>query len=135
MKHALDLLITFVIARPELLEQLYDYEKKNGWIERLLLAAQGRKIRQATSNAMLRLAQQISDESLEKLGTEAPAKHFLEALLSILPGITSYAQTCQQVLFNIQLAFPSTYKLYFPISTSVYYAVCSKMIELVWIRV
>jgi hypothetical protein len=81
----------------ELLEQLYDYEKQDGWVERLLLAAPVRKIRQAAANDMLRLSQQVESEALQKLGAEPPAKHFLEALLSILPGITSYSATCQQV--------------------------------------
>lgn len=106
VKHALDLLITFVIARPELLEQLYEYEKHDGWIERLLLAAPVRKMRQAAANAMLRLSQQVNDEALEKLDAEPPAKHFLQALLSILPGITSYAKTCQQVSILVFLHFP-----------------------------
>ncbi|ELR15597.1 ubiquitin domain containing protein [Acanthamoeba castellanii str. Neff] len=96
VKHALDLLVTFVIAKVELLEQLYDYEKQDGWVERLLLAAPVRKIRQAAANDMLRLSQQVESEALQKLGAEPPAKHFLEALLSILPGITSYSATCQQ---------------------------------------
>jgi hypothetical protein len=81
----------------ELLEQLYEYEKQDGWVERLLLAAPVRKIRQAAANDMLRLSQQVDSEALQKLGAEPPAKHFLEALLSLLPGITSYSATCQQV--------------------------------------
>lgn len=101
VKHALDLLMTFIIARPELLEQLYEYEKHDGWIERLLLVAPVRRIRQAAANAMLRLSQQIDDEELKNLKTEPPAKHFLQALLSLLPGITSYSNTCQQVHFHL----------------------------------
>lgn len=131
VKHALDLLVTFVIAKVprsslpmyishharhsphdiiaqvELLEQLYDYEKQDGWVERLLLAAPVRKIRQAAADDMLRLSQQVESEALQKLGAEPPAKHFLEALLSILPGITSYSATCQQVPLDLELTTAS----------------------------
>jgi len=80
-----------------LLELLYDYDKQNGWVEKLLLVTPVRKIRRGAANAILRLSQQTKDDVLEKLGVESPTKRFLASLLSILPGITAYAGTCQQV--------------------------------------